>query len=448
VYDLSQGMARQMSQMLIGKYIDGIWHTGICVYGYEYFYGQGIQQGSPGQTPFGFPHQIIELGETSREQPDFHAFLEGIKSRFNMYTYHLLENNCNDFTKECAVFLTGRPIPDHISGLPAEVMATPFGAMIRPLIDGMFSGQRGAPDAWMTQQPQQQPLAAGPSTSFSGQGRTLLPGATSPSAPSSPIQNSPIVFRTANLDGLFGKLYPLLRNHVSIEQLRELENFLRSPTHDPLLLRSSHLMYVTYLLDECIPVLSQSEQFPVWDLLRLLVLHAPFAEMLVHNFSARLHAVASSLLNHTQTVDKPYALTSLRLLVNVIQNYPSFVQNAAYSTPQQVHDMVQLAAEAIHANPPFLRLAASALANNLIIYSTPEVRVEAGIELMSALVHWVGEEANNETVLYMLRAIQMIVNLDPTAKDLAAALDFNPARFLDRGRYTEEIGLLASQIQM
>lgn len=33
VYDLSRGMARQLSPSLLGKQIDGIWHTGLLVYG-------------------------------------------------------------------------------------------------------------------------------------------------------------------------------------------------------------------------------------------------------------------------------------------------------------------------------------------------------------------------------------------------------------------------------
>lgn len=37
VYDLSQGMARQLSPAFLGRQIDGIWHTGIEVYGREYY---------------------------------------------------------------------------------------------------------------------------------------------------------------------------------------------------------------------------------------------------------------------------------------------------------------------------------------------------------------------------------------------------------------------------
>ena len=53
VYDLSQGMASSMSMAMIGKQIDGIWHTGLVVYGKEYFYGGGISWANPGTTPFG-----------------------------------------------------------------------------------------------------------------------------------------------------------------------------------------------------------------------------------------------------------------------------------------------------------------------------------------------------------------------------------------------------------
>lgn len=33
LYDLSGGLAKNMSRAIIGKQIDGIWHTGIVVYG-------------------------------------------------------------------------------------------------------------------------------------------------------------------------------------------------------------------------------------------------------------------------------------------------------------------------------------------------------------------------------------------------------------------------------
>lgn len=44
IYDLSAGAAALMSGMLLGRHIEGIWHTAVVVHGHEYFYGgQGIR---------------------------------------------------------------------------------------------------------------------------------------------------------------------------------------------------------------------------------------------------------------------------------------------------------------------------------------------------------------------------------------------------------------------
>lgn len=50
VYDLSNGVARQLSQQLTGRLIEGIWHTSVVVFGKEVFYGQGISITAPGKS--------------------------------------------------------------------------------------------------------------------------------------------------------------------------------------------------------------------------------------------------------------------------------------------------------------------------------------------------------------------------------------------------------------
>ena len=55
VYDLSMGMARQFSPGLLGKQIDGIWHTGVVVYGTEYYFGGGICSCPANRSPYGTP---------------------------------------------------------------------------------------------------------------------------------------------------------------------------------------------------------------------------------------------------------------------------------------------------------------------------------------------------------------------------------------------------------
>ena len=38
--------------------------------------------------------------------------------------YNLLEHNCNNFTNDVSQFLTGKPIPSYITGLPKEILDT------------------------------------------------------------------------------------------------------------------------------------------------------------------------------------------------------------------------------------------------------------------------------------------------------------------------------------
>lgn len=110
VYDLSHGMAKQFSPAFLGHVIEGIWHTGIVVYGKEFFYGGGIQCASPGQTVAGRPMKFHDIGFTHIPEAVFLDFLQEISHRFTPATYSLLKHNCNDFSNEVALFLTGTAI--------------------------------------------------------------------------------------------------------------------------------------------------------------------------------------------------------------------------------------------------------------------------------------------------------------------------------------------------
>lgn len=69
IYDLSRGLARSMSPSLIGRQIDGIWHTSVVCYGYEFYYGQGIfVTDRVGQTQYGTPMEIKDMGVTELPQ--------------------------------------------------------------------------------------------------------------------------------------------------------------------------------------------------------------------------------------------------------------------------------------------------------------------------------------------------------------------------------------------
>jgi hypothetical protein len=125
VYDLSQGMAQNMSLPLLGYKIDGIWHTSVVVHGVEYYYGQGIQYASPGHTHHGSPLQELDMGSTEVDPITFKEYLTELsQSAFRNDGYHLLDQNCNHFTDTVLQFLTGKHLPSYITSLPTEVMST------------------------------------------------------------------------------------------------------------------------------------------------------------------------------------------------------------------------------------------------------------------------------------------------------------------------------------
>lgn len=134
VYDLSQGLARQLSTTFLGKAIEGIWHTGIVVYDHEYYFGGGIQCDPAGKTPYGTPLRVVDLGETHVPKDVFEMYLQEIGPRYTAEKYSLLKHNCNNFSSEVAQFLVGTTIPDYILNLPNEVMSSPMGALILPMI--------------------------------------------------------------------------------------------------------------------------------------------------------------------------------------------------------------------------------------------------------------------------------------------------------------------------
>ncbi|KAL2336865.1 hypothetical protein Fmac_011311 [Flemingia macrophylla] len=139
VYDLSQGLARQLSTSFLGKAIEGIWHTGIVVYGNEYYFGGGIQHSPAGSTPYGTPLRVVDLGITHVPKDVFETYLQEISPRYLPETYSLLTHNCNNFSNEVAQFLVGVSIPEYILRLPSEVMSSPMGAIILPMIQNLES---------------------------------------------------------------------------------------------------------------------------------------------------------------------------------------------------------------------------------------------------------------------------------------------------------------------
>ncbi|XP_074602573.1 uncharacterized protein LOC141856204 isoform X2 [Brevipalpus obovatus] len=133
-YDLSGGLARELSHAILGKQIDAIWHTSILYHGKEYFFGQnGINVVNYNVTapPMGRPLAKINLGISHIPITLFDEYILTLAtSSFRRGTYDLFHHNCNNFSNEVAQFLTGKGVPEEILKLPDEVLSTRLGQLI------------------------------------------------------------------------------------------------------------------------------------------------------------------------------------------------------------------------------------------------------------------------------------------------------------------------------
>ena len=130
VYDISHGWARRLSRLCLCRHVPIAPHTGVLIYGEEYFWSGGLQKMSHEafmQSWRVAPYEIVELGQTSIPEDLFHDFILNVTSRYTQHTYDILDNNCNSFCEECVQFLLGRSIPQYIHEAPAAVRASCVG---------------------------------------------------------------------------------------------------------------------------------------------------------------------------------------------------------------------------------------------------------------------------------------------------------------------------------
>jgi hypothetical protein len=186
IYDLSNGLAAALSPALLGPAhaIAGVWHSSVVVAGQEIFFGRGISVAPAGATPFGRPVERLLLGETRLPLEVREALLVELSAKWTPEAYDLLENNCNNFADEYATLLCGRGVPPHITGLPAAVLASPFGAALRPLLAGL-ERQLGAACAGAAPAPAAAgppPAAAAPAPAPAPAAPAIAPGGEEPDA--------------------------------------------------------------------------------------------------------------------------------------------------------------------------------------------------------------------------------------------------------------------------
>lgn len=142
IYDLSGGIVKGLSRMVLGHEIEGIYHTSVYVYGKEYYYQSGIQISLPRTTSYGKPIKEIHFGYTDKSQRQFKKYLRRIFPYFSPENYNTISNNCNHFTDVALFYLTGNHLPDNILKQHEEILKTPIGKQIKPYLE-KSSNNRG-----------------------------------------------------------------------------------------------------------------------------------------------------------------------------------------------------------------------------------------------------------------------------------------------------------------
>ncbi|CAH1645251.1 unnamed protein product [Spodoptera littoralis] len=139
IYDLTNGLASILSPSILGRQIEGVWHTAVVVYDREFFYGgSGITSCAPGSTQLGPPHRVERLGETFVPFQVFSDYIQGLSTTtYSPSAYNLLEHNCNHFSEEVAQFLCGAHVPKHIVAQPDDLLAPGARAALQALLDSL-----------------------------------------------------------------------------------------------------------------------------------------------------------------------------------------------------------------------------------------------------------------------------------------------------------------------
>ncbi|KAI2623144.1 P-loop containing nucleoside triphosphate hydrolase protein [Hypoxylon sp. NC1633] len=142
VYDLSGGLAKQVSAGLLGFQLDAVYHTSIELQGMEYVYDSGINVIHPGTSHLGQPLERIHLGTTELPMDVISEYLDSLRQIYTPEVYDLFRHNCNNFSNDFSMFLLGKGIPEHIANMPQAVLDSPFGRMLEPQLVRMVEQRK------------------------------------------------------------------------------------------------------------------------------------------------------------------------------------------------------------------------------------------------------------------------------------------------------------------
>lgn len=86
----------------------------------------------------------MNYGSTSLDLDTISEFLQSIDNEFSAENYNLINKNCNHFTNELCVFLTGKQIPDDVLNQVKSISDTKLGGALLPFLQKL--GRESVPD--------------------------------------------------------------------------------------------------------------------------------------------------------------------------------------------------------------------------------------------------------------------------------------------------------------
>jgi len=429
IYDISQGMAKQFSKPLLGKSLEGIWHTGLVCYGKEFYFGAGITADQPGKTPFGEPTSIEELGVTHVPVKIFDEYLNQLRPRYTADTYHLLDNNCNNFTADISIFLTGRSIPTKITGLPEDAIASPLGKLIRPLIENMERMLKGSTN----------PGAAGG-----------LQDGMQPTSVFLVNTSQPALFTLGNLPAIAIKMQQLNaklepRHALSPEEEDDLDSLIDflsvEPEYNCEVARAYYMLIERLLTSWPLTIL-----YPVVDLLRLLVIWLE-ASFYYATRSTMLGFLIRRVRDGADGSPAPPAFTLmvLRLINNMFATDEGY--KAALS-PELGTTVIELAIMNMIAEDEQTIIAAASIMFNASS-KLDSIEGSCVVRCVATLLHVIPRDPSesrlgDDCIFRLLMALGRILWNDLTAVELAKSAQFSMEKYLDHP--AEHIKLVAHEI--
>eukprot|EP00927_Polykrikos_kofoidii_P055970 TRINITY_DN50154_c0_g1_i1.p1 TRINITY_DN50154_c0_g1~~TRINITY_DN50154_c0_g1_i1.p1 ORF type:complete len:704 (-),score=144.28 TRINITY_DN50154_c0_g1_i1:20-2131(-) len=140
-YDISDGKIQWLAPILMGRRMEGVWHTGVVVYGKEYWFGGEIFESDPEDTPFGTPLKKVLIGRTVCTKDElWDKISRELCREYTPENYDVLTHNCNNFSDECTLFLSNLHIPDEVRTQPETCMNAWAVKALRPVLNKCLGG--------------------------------------------------------------------------------------------------------------------------------------------------------------------------------------------------------------------------------------------------------------------------------------------------------------------